>query len=73
MPQCPVCREPDGQFIRAAINKVSTDKYHQIDTYHCTHCEFEWQAERQPREPYHRLSLCKFDSPDFELTAADVG
>jgi hypothetical protein len=67
VPSCPLCFEPDGQFVRSAITDISPGDWRQLDTYRCTQCEHEWRAQHQPAESFRPFSI-----PDFELTEADV-
>jgi len=67
MSLCPVCGEPDGQFVGMTIIEVTTASCQQVDAYRCTRCEYEWQNEHRPPESFH-----PFSAADFELTEADV-
>ena len=65
MRACPVCGEPDGQFVRSVIELESTDKCSQGDVYRCTRCDYEWRVAHNAGERLHPLS-----EVEFELTAA---
>ena len=67
MNACPACGEPDGQFVRTKIDKISASSCLQTDTYYCTRCEYEWEAEHSPADSFH-----PFSAPDFELTVSSV-
>ena len=68
MPICPRCGEHGGQFVVTLIAEVSAGNCRQTDTFNCARCNMEWQSEHLPPESFH-----PFSTPDFELTAADVG
>jgi hypothetical protein len=64
---CPVCSEPDGQFVRSVVEMIHAARYRQGNVYRCTRCEYEWQTEHRLAEPFHPFSV-----GDFELTASEV-
>jgi hypothetical protein len=67
MSGCPICSEPDGQFVGKVVAGLRTGQCQQTNSYRCTRCEIEWQDEHKQPESFHPLS-----ATDFELTEADA-
>lgn len=68
VPACPICGDPDSQFLGTIVASVSVKLCQHTDTYYCTRCEYVWRVDHEPDPPRRQYSV----DDDFEITEATI-